>query len=216
MIQGAFPGELSVLYPDTTALWEFWSFDQYVSNALSLCNWSPSKDRIFLIQRIVNVYGLLMCCRNEAYLHLIAKGSKAQWISLLMKAHLINKSLCQNLTITKIRLEVEHPCSFFNGMFHIDHVMTTTVQRVRVMTYIIAICYNLIKEELCDQTVLSEAIMRKSEKKVAKNPMILHCSDKLGWIHHVHKINCVKARVMGKTHMLLTIKLLILLWILRT
>ncbi|MFG1554942.1 MAG: hypothetical protein AAE985_00550 [Thermoplasmataceae archaeon] len=96
-----------------------------------------------------------------------------------MKAHLINKSLCQNLTITKIRLEVEHPCAFFNGMFHFDYVMTTTVQRVRVKTCLIAICYNLEKEGLLDRTVLSKAIMEKPEKKGVKNPIFLHCSDKL-------------------------------------
>ncbi len=64
-------------------------------------------------------------------------------------------------------------------MFHVDHVMTTTVQRVRVKTCLIAICYNLIKEGLLDRTVLSKEIVRKSEKKVVKNPIFLHCSDKL-------------------------------------
>ncbi len=53
-------------------------------------------------------------------------------------------------------------------MFHFDHVMTTTDQRVRVKTCLIAICYNLVKEGLLDRTVLSKAIMRKSEKKVVK------------------------------------------------
>jgi len=75
---------------------------------------------------------------------------------------------------------VEHPYAFFKGMFHFGHVMVTTVQRVRVKTCLIAICYNLVKEGLLDRTVLSKAIMRKSEKKVVKNPMILHCSDKPG------------------------------------
>ncbi len=65
-------------------------------------------------------------------------------------------------------------------MFHFDYVMTTTVQRVRVKTCLITICYNLVKERLLDRTVLSKAIMEKPEKKVSKNPMFLNCLEKLG------------------------------------
>ncbi len=37
-------------------------------------------------------------------------------------------------------------------MFHFAHVMVTITQRVRVMTYFTAICYNLVRAMFLDRT----------------------------------------------------------------
>ena len=47
--------------------------------------------------------------------------------------------------------KVEHPLEECIGMFHIGHVMVTTVQRVRVKTYFTAICYNLVRARFLDR-----------------------------------------------------------------
>ena len=41
--------------------------------------------------------------------------------------------------------------AFFKGMFHFVHVMVTTDQRVRVKTYLTAICYNLLRARFLDR-----------------------------------------------------------------
>ncbi len=61
------------------------------------------------------------------------------------------KSIRRNLRISRIRSAVEHPYAFFKGMFHFFHVMVTTVQRVRVKTYLTAICYNLMRSRYLDR-----------------------------------------------------------------
>ena len=61
------------------------------------------------------------------------------------------KSIRRSIRISKIRSAVEHPYAFFKGMFHFFHVMVTTVQRVRVKTYLTAICYNLVRARFLDR-----------------------------------------------------------------
>ena len=80
----------------------FESFDHSI--ALSLCNWSPSKNRSFLTQRIVNVHDLLMCYWNGVIWTWLQKDQRHNGSPPLMKAHLIIRSICQNLTITKNRI----------------------------------------------------------------------------------------------------------------
>ena len=46
---------------------------------------------------------------------------------------------------------VEHPYAFFMRMFHFDHVMVTTVKRVRVKTYFKAMCYNPVRGRFLDR-----------------------------------------------------------------
>ena len=60
--------------------------------------------------------------------------------------------LSQDVRISKIRSAVEHPYAFFKRMFRFDHVMVTTVQRVRVKTYFTAMCYNLVRARFLDRT----------------------------------------------------------------
>jgi IS5 family transposase len=59
--------------------------------------------------------------------------------------------LSQDVRISKIRSAVEHPYAFFKRMFRFDHVMVTTVQRVRVKTYLTAICFYLVMARFLDR-----------------------------------------------------------------
>ncbi len=55
------------------------------------------------------------------------------------------KSIRRNMRISGIRSLVEHPYAFMKKMSGFIHTMVTTVCRVRVKIHFTAICYNLMR-----------------------------------------------------------------------
>ena len=93
----------------------------------------------------------IICYRDKGYFGSECKGINGTMDRSVRGHPLSVKSIRRNLRISRIRSAVEHPYAFFKGMFHFFHVMVTTVQRVRVKTYLTAICYNLMRSRYLDR-----------------------------------------------------------------
>ena len=89
--------------------------------------------------------------RDKGYFGSECKGISGNMDRSVRGHPLPVKSIRRNIRISKIRSAVEHPYAFLKGMFHFGHVMVTTVQRVRVKTYLTAICYNLVRARFLDR-----------------------------------------------------------------
>ena len=94
----------------------------------------------------------IICYRDKGYFGSECKGINGTMDRSVRGHPFPVKSIRRNIRISKIRSAVEHPYAFFKGMFHFGHVMVTTVQRVRVKTYLTAICYNLVRARFLDRT----------------------------------------------------------------
>ena len=77
----------------------------------------------------------IICYRDKGYFGAECKGINGTMDRVVRRHPLPIKSIPRNLRISRIRSMVEHPYAFFKRMFHFDHVMVTTVKRVRVQTY---------------------------------------------------------------------------------
>ncbi len=93
----------------------------------------------------------IICYRDMRYFGSDCKGINGTMDRAVRGHSLPMKSIHRNLRISRIRSMVEHPYAFFKGMFHFGHVMVTTVKRVRVKTYLTAMCYNLVRARFLDR-----------------------------------------------------------------
>ena len=92
----------------------------------------------------------IICYRDKGYFGSECRGINGTMDRTVRGHPLPVKSIRMNLRISRIRSIVEHPYAFFKRMFHFGHVMVTTLQRVRVKTYLTAICYNLLRARFLD------------------------------------------------------------------
>ena len=93
----------------------------------------------------------IICYRDKGYFGSDCRGINGTMDRSVRGRALPVKSIQRNIRISRIRSMVEHPFAFFKRMFRFDHVMVTTVQRVRVKTYFTAICYNLVRARFLDR-----------------------------------------------------------------
>ncbi|MCL4451968.1 MAG: transposase [Candidatus Thermoplasmatota archaeon] len=94
----------------------------------------------------------IICYRDKGYFGSECKGINGTMDRSVRGHPLPLKSIRRNLRISRIRSMVEHPYAFFKGMFHFDHVIVTSVQRVRIKTYFTAICYYIVRARFLDRT----------------------------------------------------------------
>jgi len=87
----------------------------------------------------------IVCYRDKGYFGSECRGINGTMDRSLRGHALPIKSIRRNLRISRIRSLVEHPYAFMKKMFGFAHTMVTTVCRVRVKTYFTAICYNLMR-----------------------------------------------------------------------
>ena len=92
----------------------------------------------------------IICYRDKGYFGSDCKGINGTMDRSVRGHKLPVKSIRRNIRISRIRSLVEHPYAVMKGIFHFTHVMVTTVQRVRVKTYLTAICYNLMRSRYLD------------------------------------------------------------------
>ncbi len=95
----------------------------------------------------------IICYRDKGYFGSECKGINGTMDRAVRGHKSPVRSIRRNLRISGIRSEVKHPFAFFKGMFHFFHVMVTSVQRVRVKTYLTAMCYNLMRSRYLDRIV---------------------------------------------------------------
>ncbi len=93
----------------------------------------------------------IICYRDKGYLGSGCRGINGTMDRSVRGHPLPVKSIRRNIRISRIRSAVEHPYAFFKGMFHFGHVLVTTVQKVRVKTYLTARCYNLVRTRSLDR-----------------------------------------------------------------
>ena len=65
-------------------------------------------------------------------------------------------------------------------MFHFFHVIVTTVQRVRVKTYLTAMCYNLVRARFLDRTAQAIDNQENTGKNMVKFTMFPYISGMIG------------------------------------
>jgi IS5 family transposase len=93
----------------------------------------------------------IICYRDKGYFGSECRGIDGTMDRSVRGHALPLKSIRRNILISRIRSMVEHPYAFFKRMFRFGHVMVITVQRVRVKTYLTAICYNLVRARFLDR-----------------------------------------------------------------
>jgi IS5 family transposase len=81
----------------------------------------------------------IICYRDKGYFGSECSGFNETMDRSVRGHKLPLKSIRRNLKISRIRSMVEHPYTFFKGMFHFFQVMST-VKRVRAKTYFTAMC----------------------------------------------------------------------------
>ena len=92
----------------------------------------------------------IICYRDKGYFGAECKGINGTMDRVTRGHPLPVKSIRRNLRISRVRSMVEHLYAFFKMMFHFDYVMISTVKRVRVKTYLTAMCYNLVRVRFLD------------------------------------------------------------------
>ena len=94
----------------------------------------------------------IICYRDKGYSGSECKGINGNMDRSVREHPQPIRSIRRNLRIFRTRSIVEHPPEECIRMFHFDHVMVMTVLRVRVKTYFTAVCYNLLRARLLNQT----------------------------------------------------------------
>lgn len=112
----------------------------------------------------------IICYRNKGHFGFECKGRNGTMDHSVRCHPLPIKNIRRKLRISRIRSIVKHPNAFFEGIFRFGHVMVTTVQEVKVKTYLTAV--NAGQDFLTRQRKLRRFIIKLSEKHGEK----LHAS----------------------------------------